>query len=130
MTNAVVEAAEKRGKPYEIADADGLYLYVSATGSKSWRMKFRFRHKEKLLTFGPYPGVTLKAARGKRDDARALIRDNVDPSGVRKRAIEAERAAAMEEAKGTPFEEVARRWHALQAPRWAPVNGGGEVAEA
>ena len=122
LTVAAVEKATKREKPYKMADAGGLFLYVSTTGQRSWRMKFKFQGKEKLLTFGPYPDVKLSEARDRRDEARRQIRDNIDPSGVRKRAKEATEQAAAEEAKLMSFETAARVWFDQQKGRWAPVH--------
>jgi integrase len=122
LTDTAVKKAEPRDKPYKMADAGGLYLYVAATGSKSWRMKFRLHGKEKLLTFGPYPDVKLAEARERRDAARRQIRDHIDPSGARKRAQEAKEQQKVEDAKLITFETAARTWHDLQRGRWAPVH--------
>jgi integrase len=121
LTDAAARKAEAREKPYKIADSGGLYLYVTKA-SKSWRMKFRMAGVEKLLTFGPYPDVSLSKAREKRDDARRSIREHVDPSGARRRAEEAREAAKAQEARQLTFEVAARRWHDMQKGRWAPVH--------
>lgn len=65
----------------------GYISNVAPTGLRSWRMKFCLQNKEKLLTFGPYPEVTLTEARRRRDDARRQLRDHVDPSGARLQAF-------------------------------------------
>ncbi len=122
LTDTAVRKAEARDKAYKIADAGGLYLYVATTGLKSWRMKFRLHGKEKLLTFGPYPDVKLSEARERRDEARRQIRDQVDPSGARRRAQEARDQEKAEQAKLVTFEAAARTWHDLQKGRWAPVH--------
>ncbi|HUD28521.1 MAG TPA: integrase arm-type DNA-binding domain-containing protein, partial [Novosphingobium sp.] len=122
LTDKEVRNAAPRDKPYKMADSGGLYLYVSKTGSKTWRMKYRLFGKEGLLTFGPYPEIKLSEARDKRDDARRKLRDNIDPSGARKKAREAAEREKAEQAKLVPFEEAARAWFELQKPRWAPVH--------
>ena len=122
LTDAAVKKAEAREKPYKMADSGGLYLYVAATGLKSWRMKFRMHGKEKLLTFGPYPEVKLSEARQRRDDARRQIRDQVDPSGARRRAQESRAEKRAEEARQLTFEQAARRWFDQQRDRWVPVH--------
>ena len=72
-------------KPRKYADGDGLYLLVKPSGVKLWRMKYYFGKKEKLLSFGEYPHpVSLKDARTKRDEAKALIAKGIDPSEHRK----------------------------------------------
>lgn len=122
LTDAQARKAAPKDKPYKMADAGGLYLYVAPTGLRSWRMKFRFQGVEKLLTFGPYPDVSLSEARQKRDDARRQLRDHVDPSGARAKSRAAKDAERLERARKLSFEQVARTWHELQAPRWAPVH--------
>lgn len=122
LTDTAVKKAERRDKPYKMADSGGLFLYVAPSGSKSWRMKFRIGGKEKLLTFGPYPQVKLSEAREKRDEARRQIRDNVDPSGGRRRAQEAAEQERIEETRQITFEAAARAWHDMQKDRWAPVH--------
>lgn len=122
LTDTAIRKAEPRERPYKIADSGGLYLYVTPSGGKSFRMKFRMGGKEKLLTFGPYPEVKLTEAREKRDAARRSIRDHVDPSGARQRAQEAREAKKAEEAKQLTFESAARTWWEQQRGRWAPVH--------
>ena len=114
------------GKPYvRLADSGGLYLEVTATGSKLWRWKYRFGGKEKRLALGRYPEVPLgialppgKGARQLRDEARALLLTGVDPGEARKQA----KRAALGSAEET-FEAVARRWwrgwRINKAPRYA-----------
>ncbi len=104
LTDVAVKKAEPKERPYKLSDSGGLYLYVAPTGSKSWRMKFRLHDKEKLLTFGPYPTINLKQARDKRDEARAQLREHVDPSGARRRARERKEQARAAEARQGSFE--------------------------
>ena len=122
LTDAAARKAESKDKPYKLADSGGLYLYVAPTGLKSWRMKFRLDGKEKLLTFGTYPDMKLSEARDKRDAARRSIRENIDPSGARRRAQEEREREAAEQAKLVTFEQAARSWFDLQKGRWAPVH--------
>jgi hypothetical protein len=85
---------ETQPKPYKAAASKGLFLHVSVTGAKLWRMKFRQGGKEGLLSFGPYPEVTFAAAREKRDEARRLIREGKNAALEKRRAAIAARAAA------------------------------------
>lgn len=117
LTDAAARKAPAKDKDYKLADSGGLYLFVTKTGFKSWRMKYRFGDKEKRLTFGPYPEVPLAEARDLRDDARRLLRAARDPAIERKKARTGAAAAA-----GNTFEKVARAWHKAQSPRWAPVH--------
>jgi integrase len=98
----------------KLFDERGLYLEVSPGGGKWWRLKYRFDGKEKRLSLGVYPEAGLKDARNRRDNARKLLADGIDPSGHRKAAksARADRAA-------NSFEVVAREWFAKYAPNWA-----------
>lgn len=80
---AIVHAAKKE-KPYKIADGSGLYLLVSPNGGKHWRLRYSFRTKEKMLSLGPFPAVSLANARAKRDEAKRLLAGGIDPSQQRK----------------------------------------------
>ena len=75
-----VQNAKPREKEYKLADERGLYLLVTPKGRKHWRFKYRFAGKEKKLTFGSYPDVTLASARERRDEARSLVAAGTDPS--------------------------------------------------
>ncbi len=122
LTDTQVRKAQPGDKPYKLSDAGGLYLYVAPTGLKSWRMKFRFDGKEKLLTFGPYPDLSISQARARRDEARQRLRHHEDPSGARNRAQEQRRAERLARANELTFEQLGRQWHAMRAPRWTPVH--------
>lgn len=117
LTDAQVRKARAADKPYKLSDSGGLFLHVSTTGFRSWRMKYRFADKEKLLTFGGYPDVSLIEAREMRDAARKQLRDHKDPS-VQKAKRRAARFAASE----LTFEKAARAWHEAQRPRWSAVH--------
>lgn len=77
---AQVDKAPARDKTYKLFDEKGLYLQVTKTGAKYWRMKYRYAGKEKLLSIGVYPEVSLKAARLARDEARQQLSNGIDPS--------------------------------------------------
>lgn len=117
LTVMAVKNAKPMAKAQKLFDGGGLHLFVAPSGTKSWRMKYRYGGKEKLLTFGQYPDVSLADARDKRDAARALLRDHKDP------AIEAERTRHKAvTAAGSTFESVALAWHADESPRWSEAN--------
>lgn len=117
LTDIQVRKAQPREKAFKLADSAGLYLYVTPAGAKVWRMKYRYAGKEKVLSFGPYPEVTLAAAREERDAAKRLLREHRDPAlEKRKRKMEAYAAA------GATFKVVALRWHTDQTPRWSPLQ--------
>ena len=84
LSEFAVRKAKPREKPYKLADGGGLHLFVQSGGSKLWRLKYRFLGKEKLLSFGPYPLVSLAEARTKREEAKKLLVGGIDP-GVQKK---------------------------------------------
>lgn len=104
---------ESTPHPYKMGDAGGLYLEVSVSGGKWWRMKYRFDGKEKRLAFGTFPDTSLAAARAKRDEARKLLAAGVDP-GAHRKAVKASRL----ERAANSFEVVAREWFAKQKSAW------------
>lgn len=115
LTDRAVRAAKPETKPRRLWDGGGLYLEVSPAGGKLWRWKYRFGGKEKRLALGCYPDVTLAQAREKRDEARKLLAQGVDPGAAKK----AEKAA---EAGADSFEAVAREWYEKQTTRWKPSH--------
>ena len=84
LTDTAIRNAKPGDRAYKLFDGGGLHVLVSPSGSRLWRMKYRYRGKEKLLSFGPYPLVGLKLAREKRDRARLMLLDDLDPSEERK----------------------------------------------
>jgi integrase len=85
ITDSAIRAAKAKDKPYKLYDDEGLFMLISPTGGKLWRLKYRFAGQEKLLSFGPYPTVTLKDARERRDEARKLLAGQIDPGADKKR---------------------------------------------
>lgn len=79
-----LQNANPRQKPYKLADGGGLYLLIQPNGSKLWRLKYRHQGVERSLSFGVYPTVSLADARAKRDDAKKLMSQGVDPAVQRK----------------------------------------------
>ncbi|GAA0322575.1 tyrosine-type recombinase/integrase [Sphingomonas oligophenolica] len=114
LTIAEVKNAKAGDKNLKLADSGGLFLLVTKSGAKSWRYKYRFGVKEKLLTLGLYPDVGLVAARELRDDARKLIRAGKDP------ALEAQKKRDAEiDAANATFRKQAEEWMMDQAPVWS-----------
>jgi integrase len=108
LSDKAVQAAKPVDKDIKLFDGDGLFLLVRASGNKLWRMKYRFEGKEKLLSFGQYPEVTLKEAREKTFEARVKIHNGIDPMAEKKAEKEARIEAEVEEANN--FEAIAREW--------------------
>ena len=102
LTDKEVKNAKPRKKRIRLFDERALYLEVSPAGGKWWRLKYRFGGKEKRLSLGVYPDVSPKAARDRRDAARKLLNDGLDPA-VNKKALSLARA----EGAANSFEVVA-----------------------
>ncbi|MBN3758572.1 integrase arm-type DNA-binding domain-containing protein [Paraburkholderia azotifigens] len=114
LTDLQIRHARPRDKPYRLTDGAGMYLEVTPSGGKYWRFKYRFAGKEKRLALGVYPTVSAKQARLRRDDARRLLANGIDPGLERK----IQKASRIERAANS-FEAVAREWYARHAPSWA-----------
>lgn len=114
LSDTTVRNAKAKAKPFKLADERGLYLLVGANGSKLWRFKYRAAGKEKLLALGAYPDVGLKLARERRDEARRLLAENIDPSEHRKLQKRQDRTSAAD-----TFQTVALEWLAKFSPGWA-----------
>ena len=115
LTATEVRTAKPDVRTRKLFDERGLFLEVTPRGAKRWRLKYRFRRKEKLLSLGLYPDVSLKDARARRDEERKLLARDVDPSEARK----AKRAAAADRSAHS-FEVLAREWLATHGASWAP----------
>ena len=84
LTDTAIRAAKPAEKQQKLFDAKGLYLLITPGGTKSWRLKYHFQGKEKLISLGTYPATSLKEAREKAADARKAIENGIDPSAQRK----------------------------------------------
>ena len=84
LTATKINALKPKVKPYKVADSNGLYIDVRPTGSKYWRQKYRFNGKEKLLSHGKYPEVSLAEARQFRDKAIKQVKQQIDPAKEKK----------------------------------------------
>jgi len=104
LTELKVRNTKPSDKPVKMTDGNGMHLLITTSGSKYWRFQYRFAGKQKILALGVYPEVSLSEARRRRDEARQLVANHVDPSEKRK--------AQKIESKGLlTFEQVAREWH-------------------
>ncbi len=84
LTDIKVRTAKPTDKQYKLTDGSGMHLFVHPNGSKYWRLQYRFDGKQKMLALGVYPDVSLADARTRRDDARNLLANNIDPGDKRK----------------------------------------------
>lgn len=140
LTDVAIKKAKPNTKPVRMFDGGGLYLEVSPAGGKLWRLKYRFDGKEKRLALGAYPEISLADARERREEARKLLAQGIDP-GENKKA----QKAAKQDRAANSFEVIAREWHtktstALSAAHAArvlsrlerdifPILGGRPIAE-
>ncbi|MCX1567836.1 tyrosine-type recombinase/integrase, partial [Escherichia coli] len=111
LTDAKIRAAKHTDKAYKLTDGAGMFLLVHPNGSRYWRLRYRILGKEKTLALGVYPEVSLSEARTKRDEARKLISEGIDP-------CEQKRAKKVVPDLQLSFEHIARRWHASNK-QWA-----------
>lgn len=105
LTDFQIKNLKYTGKPMKLADGGGLYLYLSASGKKLWRLGYYFERKAKVLSFGEYPVVTRQKAREKRTEAKQLLADGIDPTARRKIAKEEQ----ISEVKDM-FRNIAQEW--------------------
>ena len=117
LTDTEIKKAKSADKPRRLYDGGGLYLEVSVQGGKLWRLKYRFAGKEKRLALGIYPYVPLADARKRREAARTLLAQGVDPGEHRK----AQKAAQTDGAANS-FEVIAREWFAKHSGTWADTH--------
>jgi len=109
-----VDAAKPTEKAYKLADGAGLYLEVVPSGSRYWRMKYRFNGKEKRMAFGVYPTVSLAQARALRDEAKKKLAEGIDPSFAKK-----EEKLVRDVQLNNTFQAVALEWHGTKVSRWS-----------
>ncbi len=114
LSNTAIRNAKPSEKSRKMFDGRGLYLEISPSGGKWWRLKYRFDGKDKRISLGTYPDVSLKDARERREAARRQIANQLDPSELRK----LEKAARVESVSNS-FEVVACEWFAKHEPNWS-----------
>lgn len=124
LTEFAIRCAKPSKKAYKLTDGAGLFLHVQPNGKRYWRMKYRVANKEKLLSFGEYPLVTIADARRKRDEAKKLLFDGIDP-GEKKRLDKQAIETAARQTFGLIAEEYIDRLAArgaaeatLEKTRW------------
>lgn len=110
LSDAKVRNVKAGENPIKLSDGGGLFLLVQPNGAKGWRLAYRFEGKQKLLSLGVYPAVTLKDAREKREELKKQLAKGIDPSAFRK---------AVKWAEGDTFEALAREWFNKFSAIWA-----------
>ncbi|WP_273843343.1 tyrosine-type recombinase/integrase [Providencia rettgeri] len=114
LTVKQIDSSKSKEKDYKLSDGGGLYLLVKTNGGKYWRLKYRIDGKEKLLAIGIYPTVTLADARRKRDDAKRLLADGIDPNQQRKEQKQASKIDSV-----NIFKNIALEWYEGRKDRWS-----------
>jgi len=118
LTEIEAKKAKATEKPMKLSDGGGLFLLVQPNGSKYWRLAYRFNGKQKTLALGVYPDISLKDARQRREDARKLLANDVDPGENRKAA-----KSAKTERAANSFETIAREWFVKNSSAWSQNHG-------
>jgi hypothetical protein len=119
ITDVLIKSARPSDKALWLFDGGGLYLEVVRSGSKFWRLKYRYAGREKRLALGVYPETGLKLARQRRDDARRLLSNGVDPGAARLAQKNSRKTAAA-----NTFEPLAREWFATRQSSWVASHAG------
>lgn len=117
LSDIQVKNAKPTDKEYKLSDGGGLYLLVTPSGGKLWNLKYRFNDKEKRLSFGAYPTLSLSDARQRREDAKKLLANGVDPGEFKKAQVAAKIALAE-----NSFEIIAREWHCKFSGEWSSYH--------
>ena len=113
LTEGAVRDAEPREKTYKMSDTGGLFVMVNPDGSRWWRLKYCYGGRERGISLGVYPLISLKLARQKRDDAKRALDSGKDPSQQRKEQIQAQ---------ALTFELVAEEWLELQSQKLGEIT--------
>lgn len=124
LTDVQIRKAKPAEKPYKLNDGNGLHLYVSAAGGKTWRYRYEFEGKELLLTIGRYPAISLADAREERAAARAALKAGRNPTAEKQRIRSKATVNSEPEPSGPTFEAVAREWYDLNKGQWTDTHSG------
>jgi hypothetical protein len=114
LTPLQISNAKAKANEYKIFDGGGLYLLITPSGGKLWRLKYRFKGKEQLLSLGSFSQKSLAEARKEREKTKASIAQGIDPREDKK-----EKEAESNKKQET-FEMIAREWHERYLAQWTP----------
>ncbi|EFN2569259.1 tyrosine-type recombinase/integrase [Escherichia coli] len=114
LNDMQIRRAKPEAKAYTLGDGQGLSLLVEPNRSKSWRFRYRYAGKPKMISLGVYPTITLAEARSRRDEARKIVAEGKNPSEVRK-----EQKLALRIQSENAFEKIAREWHQMKSAKWS-----------
>ena len=124
LTALEVKNAKPKEKPYKLTDGGGLYLYITPNGRKAWRYRYRFAGTETVMVLGEYPDTSLESARGKRADAKKLLKAGKNPTKERKAEKLAIIEAKQEEKtlSENSFKLIALDWHQKRIAKWSAAH--------
>lgn len=114
LTIKAIESAKPKEKPYKLPDFESLYLYITPSGTKSWRYDYQFNGKRKTLTIGKYPYISLSDARNEKELARHLLSKGKDPSFERKKS-----ALLANVERDNTFKSIALEWYESKKSTWS-----------
>lgn len=117
LSNMTCHTAKPKTKPYKLADGEGLYLEVTPSGTKFWRLKYRLHGKEKRISIGAYPGISIADARKAKEELKRDIKIGIDP--VLKRLQAAQTHALTQ---NRDFKSMVMEWYWKQIPLWKPKH--------
>ena len=117
LSDIQLKKAKPADKDFKLSDGGGLYLLVSPSGGKLWRLAYRYNGKQKTLYIGSYPTLSLADARQRREDAKKLLANGVDPGEFKK----TQKTIKLELAENS-FEIIAREWHCKFSGEWSRVH--------
>jgi integrase len=133
-TNQLTELSIKQAKPkqkqYKLTDGEGMYLRIYPNGSKYWQLQYWFDSKQKILSFGVWPNVSLKEARDKRFAAKKIIKEGIDPNVENKKRLEEQSFEREKEKirKISTFQIVAHEWFSRQSTQWTERHSIGVLS--
>ena len=133
-TNQLTELSIKQAKPkikqYKLTDGEGMYLRVYPNGSKYWQLQFWFEGKQKILSFGVWPVISLKEARDKRFVAKKIIKEGINPIEEKKEILKSHNFIQEEEKlrETTTFNMVAKEWFSRQSLQWTERHSRGVLS--
>lgn len=113
LTNTAVSSAKTKDKQYRLTDGQGMYLLIKPSGQKYWRLDYILHGKRNTYAIGIYPTISLKEARARRDEAKALVVDGIDP--VQHRQLKSHN---QQETAANTFKALATEWLAKQKGSW------------
>ena len=130
LTELSIKQAKTKEKQYKLTDGEGMYLRVYPNGSKYWQLQYWFDGKQKILSFGVWPNISLKEARDKRFAAKKTIKEGIDPNDEKKERLEVQSSEREKEKirKISTFQIVAHEWFSRQSTQWTERHSIGVLS--